>query len=233
MPTRRSMRRACWSTGPRSPDRPSCGAALLSRVRPDRPHDRREDADLCARPGARIYDAPVLRPIARDAAADDYRWSSLILAIVKSTPFQMRRTRIMIVTKKAIPRRTILRGLGAAVALPLLDGMVPAFTRSPGPPRRPSSASASSTCPTASSSTKWTPAAGRLRLRVHADSEAARAVSRSAARAERPHPERRRRDLEERRRARPLRDEVPDGRDSAAVRAGRRRLPRRRLASTR
>ena len=34
----------------------------------------------------------------------------------------------MIVTKKAIPRRTILRGLGAAMALPLLDGMVPAFT---------------------------------------------------------------------------------------------------------
>jgi hypothetical protein len=34
----------------------------------------------------------------------------------------------MIVTKRAIPRRTILRGLGAAVALPLLDGMVPALT---------------------------------------------------------------------------------------------------------
>ena len=34
----------------------------------------------------------------------------------------------MIVTKKAIHRRTILRGLGAAVALPLLDSMVPAFT---------------------------------------------------------------------------------------------------------
>ena len=33
----------------------------------------------------------------------------------------------MIVTKKAMPRRTILRGLGAAVALPLLDSMVPAF----------------------------------------------------------------------------------------------------------
>jgi hypothetical protein len=33
----------------------------------------------------------------------------------------------VIVTKRAIPRRTILRGLGAAVALPLLDGMVPAF----------------------------------------------------------------------------------------------------------
>ncbi len=33
----------------------------------------------------------------------------------------------MIVTKKAIPRRTILRGMGATLALPLLDGMVPAF----------------------------------------------------------------------------------------------------------
>ena len=33
----------------------------------------------------------------------------------------------MIVTKKSIPRRTILRGLGASLALPLLDGMVPAF----------------------------------------------------------------------------------------------------------
>ena len=34
----------------------------------------------------------------------------------------------MIVTKKAIPRRTVLRGLGATLALPLLDGMVPALT---------------------------------------------------------------------------------------------------------
>ena len=33
----------------------------------------------------------------------------------------------MIVTKKAIPRRTVLRGIGATLALPLLDGMVPAF----------------------------------------------------------------------------------------------------------
>ena len=33
----------------------------------------------------------------------------------------------MIITKKAIPRRTFLRGLGAAVALPLLDSMSPAF----------------------------------------------------------------------------------------------------------
>ncbi len=33
----------------------------------------------------------------------------------------------MFVTKKAISRRTMLRGVGTAVALPLLDAMVPAF----------------------------------------------------------------------------------------------------------
>jgi len=37
-------------------------------------------------------DAPAIRAIVRAAAADDYRWSSTILAIVKSPPFQMRRT---------------------------------------------------------------------------------------------------------------------------------------------
>jgi uncharacterized protein DUF1552 len=36
----------------------------------------------------------------------------------------------MIVTKKSLSRRTVLRGLGASIALPLLDGMMPAFTRS-------------------------------------------------------------------------------------------------------
>ncbi len=34
----------------------------------------------------------------------------------------------MIITKKAIPRRAVLRGFGTALALPLLDGMVPALT---------------------------------------------------------------------------------------------------------
>jgi hypothetical protein len=33
----------------------------------------------------------------------------------------------MFVTKKALSRRTVLRGIGTAVALPLLDAMVPAF----------------------------------------------------------------------------------------------------------
>ena len=36
----------------------------------------------------------------------------------------------MIITKKVLPRRTLLRGLGAAVALPMLDAMVPALAQS-------------------------------------------------------------------------------------------------------
>ncbi len=35
---------------------------------------------------------------------------------------------IMIVTKKALPRRTFLRGMGVTLALPLLDAMVPALS---------------------------------------------------------------------------------------------------------
>jgi hypothetical protein len=38
------------------------------------------------------YDLPAVRTIVRDAAASDYRWSSLILGIIKSTPFRMRRS---------------------------------------------------------------------------------------------------------------------------------------------
>ena len=34
----------------------------------------------------------------------------------------------MVISKRALHRRTVLRGIGSAVALPLLDAMVPAFT---------------------------------------------------------------------------------------------------------
>jgi hypothetical protein len=41
--------------------------------------------------GVEEYDQAALRKIAREAAADNQKWSSIILGIVKSTPFQMRR----------------------------------------------------------------------------------------------------------------------------------------------
>ncbi|MDX1562718.1 MAG: DUF1588 domain-containing protein, partial [Gammaproteobacteria bacterium] len=42
--------------------------------------------------GVEHYDMPAVRAIVRDAAANDHRFSSYILGVVRSTPFQMRRT---------------------------------------------------------------------------------------------------------------------------------------------
>jgi mono/diheme cytochrome c family protein len=39
--------------------------------------------------GLEYYDQPAVRKIARDAAQDDYRWSSIIRGVVNSTPFGM------------------------------------------------------------------------------------------------------------------------------------------------
>ena len=44
--------------------------------------------------GVEYYDAPAVRKIVRDAGKDGYRFSSLILGIVKSVPFQMRSARM-------------------------------------------------------------------------------------------------------------------------------------------
>ena len=41
--------------------------------------------------GLEYYDRPAIRSIAREAAADDYKLGSVILGVIKSTPFQMRR----------------------------------------------------------------------------------------------------------------------------------------------
>jgi hypothetical protein len=42
--------------------------------------------------GIETYDAPAVRKIVRDAKADDFRFSSVIFAIVNSTPFTMRKS---------------------------------------------------------------------------------------------------------------------------------------------
>lgn len=55
--------------------------------------------------GAEYYDAPAIRTIARDASEQNYRFSSLILGIVKSEAFQMRRTLDRAVTTAVAPGR--------------------------------------------------------------------------------------------------------------------------------
>ena len=40
--------------------------------------------------GLEYYDMPAIRQIIQEASRDEYRWSSLVLGIVESLPFQMR-----------------------------------------------------------------------------------------------------------------------------------------------
>ena len=42
--------------------------------------------------GLEYYDAPTVRAIVHDARDRDYRLSSVVLGVVKSAPFQMRKT---------------------------------------------------------------------------------------------------------------------------------------------
>ncbi|MBI2188789.1 MAG: DUF1552 domain-containing protein [Acidobacteria bacterium] len=60
----------------------------------------------------------------------------------------------MIITRKAIPRRAVLRGIGATVALPLLDGMLPALASQRPPVSRLSIVFA----PNGMNMATWTPA---------------------------------------------------------------------------
>ena len=63
----------------------------------------------------------------------------------------------MIITKKALPRRTVLRGMGAAVALPLLDAMVPALTAMTRTPAHPARRLAFIYIPNGAYHAAWTP----------------------------------------------------------------------------
>ena len=40
--------------------------------------------------GVEHYDLPAIRWIVHDASSDGYRWSAIVVGIVKSVPFQMR-----------------------------------------------------------------------------------------------------------------------------------------------
>ena len=43
--------------------------------------------------GVEYYDQPAIREILRQAELEDFRWSSIILGIVESTPFRLRRSK--------------------------------------------------------------------------------------------------------------------------------------------
>jgi hypothetical protein len=66
----------------------------------------------------------------------------------------------MIIVKKALPRRTFLRGMGAALALPLLDAMVPAMTALAATPAAPVRRLGFVFIPMGCDATRWTPPGG-------------------------------------------------------------------------
>ena len=63
----------------------------------------------------------------------------------------------MIIVKKALPRRTFLRGVGATVALPLLDAMVPSMTALAQTPAKPVRRLGFVYVPMGSNISAWTP----------------------------------------------------------------------------
>lgn len=63
----------------------------------------------------------------------------------------------MIISKKALPRRTFLRGTGAALALPLLDAMIPAATAAQRTALRPVRRLGYIFMPMGCDQSRWTP----------------------------------------------------------------------------
>src|ERR1051325_725047 len=68
----------------------------------------------------------------------------------------------MIITKKAMPRRTFLRGMGATMALPLLEAMVPAATALAKTPANPVRRLGFVFMPMGCDITRWTPPGEKL-----------------------------------------------------------------------
>src|SRR5215475_14362511 len=65
----------------------------------------------------------------------------------------------MFITKKAIPRRTFLKGAQAALALPLLDAMIPAATAWAKTPAKPVARLGFVFIPMGCDRARWTPPA--------------------------------------------------------------------------
>ena len=124
----------------------------------------------------------------------------------------------MFITKKSLPRRTFLRGVGATVALPLLDAMVPALTAQ--------SRTAATTAAPVRRRVRaerrdhgaMDPVGARDRIRVHPDPEAAGAVPGPAGGREQSHE---RQSGSGRGRSRDQRRRLPHGRVPEADRSGR------------
>ena len=78
--------------------------------------------------GVEYYDAPAVREIVRDRGRQRLPFLVDHLRHRQQHSISNEEIAVMIIKKMAIPRRAVLRGLGAGLALPLLDAMVPALS---------------------------------------------------------------------------------------------------------
>ena len=68
----------------------------------------------------------------------------------------------MIITKKALPRRTFLKGMQATLALPLLDAMIPAATALANTAASPTPRLSYVFMPMGTDIARWTPQGGEI-----------------------------------------------------------------------
>ena len=143
------------------------------------------------------FDQPTVRSIVRNAAADQHRWSSVILGIVDSPgvpdapdggvtdPSRHEDTDMKdtnFITTRPLSRRTVLRGVGATVALPFLDAMAPGVSALTRPAAAPIRRFQAIFVPKRDGDGVLVADHGGARLRAHADPAAPGAVPGSDAR---------------------------------------------------
>ena len=153
------------------------------------------------------------RAVGRRRLSASRRW---FIEIVASLPFQSQargrrsqtRAQLMFITRKALPRRTFLRGMGTAVALPFLDAMVPALRRARSAASAPVRM-AFVYVPNGIDMRHWNPAYEGDARRAAADPAAARAAQGRHPAARQPDPQHRPRAARRRGRSRPLLRLVP------------------------
>ena len=152
--------------------------ALLQRPEVFVHDDDREAADLCARPRPRLprhAGGPRHRARRARATTTVSRRSSSASSTARRFRCAMKARRdasategshAMFITKMSLPRRTFLRGMGATLALPLLDAMVPALTALGADGRESAPRFGAVFVPNGAIMEQWTPADGRRRLRA-------------------------------------------------------------------
>ena len=92
----------------------------------------------------------------------------------------------MFISQKHLPRRTVLRGLGASLALPLLDGMVPAYAALRKTAANPVRRLGVCYVPNGMEMRAWTPAGEGREFELSQILPAAVPVPQAAQRADRP-----------------------------------------------